>query len=256
MSSLTKRTRFIGIHKPPLNLSREEFERKASALGDAIAALPIAQNNLLKLDIIFQNTLMDEHMKGVGLSIAAPTVVMSAEYESLDHLQRARVLKDPALKKLLTESDDFGFRKHATAFAADVYSAVDAPDITAGLHVICVYSCPPQFSADVFGQKMKELMENIASQSIRDKLSHYSLWLQNDAVDKHLQALGYPAPKPLLVVRADSEHLDHMKEIFEHSDVSRLLKEGIRDLGFHRDSDNPTEAHCFSADIATKISKY
>ncbi|KAJ7916398.1 hypothetical protein B0H13DRAFT_2323502 [Mycena leptocephala] len=256
MSSLTKRTCFISIHKAPPNLSREEFERKAGALGDAIAVLPVAQTNLLKLDIISQNTLMDEHMKGVGLPVPGSTVVMSAEYESLDHLDGARMLKDPALQKLFTESDDFGFRKHATAFAADVYTVVDAPDVTAGLHVICVYGCPPQLSADLFGQKMKGLMEKIASQSIRDNFSHYSLWLQNDAVDKHLQALGYPAPKPLLVVRADSEHLDHMKEIFEHSEVARLLKEGIRDLGFHRDSDDPTEACCFSADIATKINKY
>ncbi|KAJ7278715.1 hypothetical protein C8J57DRAFT_1304369 [Mycena rebaudengoi] len=254
MSSLTKRTCFIGIHRASPNVSREEFERKAGALGDAIAALPVAQKNLLKLDIISQNTLMDEHMLGVGLPVPAPTVVMSAEYESLDHLDG--MLKDTALQKLFAESDDFGFRKHATAFAADVYTVIDAPEITAGLHVICVYGCPPQFSADVFGQKMKELMEAIASHSIRDNFSHYSLWLQNDAVDKHLQALGYPAPKPLLVVRADSEHLDHMKEIFEHSEVARLLKEGIRDLGFHRDSDDPAEACCFSADIATKINKY
>jgi hypothetical protein len=100
MSSLTKRTCFIGIHMAPPNLSREEFEEKAGALGDAIAALPIAQKNLLKLDIvriltfqalpvliingggqISQNTLMDEHMKEVGLPVPAPTVVMSAEYE-------------------------------------------------------------------------------------------------------------------------------------------------------------------------------
>jgi hypothetical protein len=85
------------------------------------------------------------------------------------------MLKDPALQKLFTESDDFGFRQHATAFAADVYTVVDVPDVTAGLHVICVYSCPPQFSADIFGQKMKELMENIASHDIRDNFSHYSL---------------------------------------------------------------------------------
>ncbi|KAJ7203662.1 hypothetical protein GGX14DRAFT_570113 [Mycena pura] len=247
MSSLTEKTCFIGIHKAPPNLSREEFERKAGELGDAIAALPVAQKNLLKLDIISQNTLIDEHMKGVGLPVPAPTVVMSAEYE---------MLKDPALQRLFTESDDFGFRKHATAFAADVFTIVDAPDVTADLHVICVYYCPPQISVDVFGQKMKELMEHIASQSIRDNFSHYSLWLQNDAVDRHLQELGYPAPKPLLVVRADSKHLDHMKEIFEHSEVSRLLNEGIRDLGFHRDGDDPTEASCFSADIATKLSKY
>ncbi|KAF8192004.1 hypothetical protein K438DRAFT_1830407 [Mycena galopus ATCC 62051] len=254
MSSAPTKSCFIGIHKAPPNLSREEFERKAGALGDAIAALPIAQKNLLKLDIISQNTFMDEHMKGVGLPVPAPTVVMSAEYESLDHLDG--MLKDPALQKLLTESDDFGFRQHATAFAADVHTIVDAPDVTAGLHVICVYTCPPQFSADLLGQKMKELMENIASQSIRDNFSHYSLWLQNDAVDRHLQALGYPAPKPLLVVRADSEHLDHMKEIFEHSEVARILQEGIRELGYHRDSDDPIEACCFSADVATKISKY
>ncbi|KAJ6574329.1 hypothetical protein B0H19DRAFT_1254039 [Mycena capillaripes] len=255
MSSTTKRSCFIGIHKAPPNLSREEFEAKAGALGDAIVALPVVQKNLLKLEIISQNPLMDKHITALGLPEAAPTVVMSFEYESLDNLHEACMLKDPTLQKVFEESDDFGFRKYATAFAADVYTKAEVPGVNAGITVIAVFTCPPQLSADQLGQRFGELMDNVA-QSVQDRLTHYSLWLQNDAVDKHLQALGYPAPKPLIVARAESERLDHMKEIFEHSEVSQLAKEAVRELSYHRDSEDPAESCCFSADVATKLSKY
>ncbi|KAF7350047.1 hypothetical protein MVEN_01306400 [Mycena venus] len=254
MSSTTKRSCFIGIHKAPPNLSREEFEAKAGAVADAIVALPVVQKNLLKLEMITQNTLMDKHMNVFGLPEPAPTVVMSFEYESLENLDE--MLKDPTLQKVFEESDDFGFRKYATAFAADVFTKVEAPGVTAGVTVIAIFACPPQFSVDQLGQKFGELMDKIAAQPTPSPLSHYSLWLQNDAVDKHLQALGYPAPKPLIVARAESEHLDHMKEICEHSEVLRLAKETVQEFGYHRDSDNPAESCCFSADVVTKISNY
>ncbi|KAF7324426.1 hypothetical protein MVEN_02643200 [Mycena venus] len=254
MSSTTKRSCFMGIHKAPPNLSREELEAKAGAVADAIVALPVVQKNLLKLEMISPNTLMDKHTNVLGFPEPAPTVVMSFEYESLETLDE--MLKDPALQKVFEESDDFGFRKYATAYAADVYTKVEAPGVTAGVTVIAVFACPPQFSEDQLAQKFGELMDKAAAQSIRDRFSHYSLWLQNDAVDKHLQALGYPAPKPLVVIRVETEHLDHMKEIFEHSEVSRLAKEIIQELGYHRDSDNPAESCCFSADVVTKISNY
>ncbi|KAJ7809706.1 hypothetical protein B0H14DRAFT_2607866 [Mycena olivaceomarginata] len=273
-STTTERSCFIGIHKAPPDLSREEFEAKAGAIVDAIVALPVVQKNLLKLEIISQNTLMGKHMEVLGLPEPAPTVLMSFEYESLDNLDA--MLKDPALRKVFEESDDFGFRKHATAYAADVYTKVDVSDVTAGATVIGVFTSPPQFSEDQLRQKIKEVMDNITDQSIQNLFSHYSVvdpslflnsslqsdvqndyqWMQNDAVEKHLLALGFPAPKPLVVVRCETQHLNHVKEIFEHSEVSRLAKELIRDLGFHRDSDSVTESCCFSGDVATKLNNY
>ncbi|KAJ7931763.1 hypothetical protein B0H13DRAFT_1957522 [Mycena leptocephala] len=197
---------------------------------------------------------MDKHIKAVGLPVPAPTVVISAEYESLDRL--TEMLEDPALQKLLAEFDDFGFRTGATAFAADVITKIDAPGATADTYLIAIYNRPPHLSAEELAQKMEGWMERISALPVRDRLSSYSLWLQNDAVDNQLQALGYPAPEPLVVIRADTENLNRMIEIFEHSEVVQLLTEGIRDLGYHRESDNPTYSCCFSADVATMINNY
>ncbi|KAJ6553705.1 hypothetical protein DFH09DRAFT_582827 [Mycena vulgaris] len=198
-----------------------------------------------------QNTQMDKWMQTVGLPVPAPTVVMSVEYESLDHL--ADMLKDPALQKLFAESDNFGFRQGANAFAADIITKIDAPSKPAGINVICVYSCPPHLSAEQFAQKMEAVMDKITALPIAHRFSGYSL---NPAVETHLQELGYPKPEPLVVVRAEAENLDHMIEIFEHSEVARLLTEGIQHFGFHAESDNPAESCCFSADVATKINNY
>jgi hypothetical protein len=45
-------------------------------------------------------------------------------------------------------------------------------------------------------------------------------------------------------------------QIFEHPEISRLAKEAIQELSYHRDSDNPAESCCFAADVVTKINKY
>ncbi|KAJ7703722.1 hypothetical protein B0H17DRAFT_1127326 [Mycena rosella] len=254
--SSTKASCFIGIHKAPPNLTRAEFEAKMS-----------------------QNTQMNQHISSVGLPVPAPTVVMSAEYEvrclvfynplaeinyviesgpsrrgAVVRLPTAQyffshfsqMLKDPALQKLLAEADNFGFRKGATAFAADIITKVETPGVTAGTNVVAVFHRPPHLSAERFAKQMEELMDKVIALPIRDRFSSYSLWLQNDAVDKQLQALGYPAPEPLVVVRVGSA-------IFEHSEVGRLGTEGMRDFGFHKDSADPATSCCFSADVSTKI---
>ncbi|KAJ7153936.1 hypothetical protein C8R43DRAFT_1001532 [Mycena crocata] len=256
MTSIKTASCFMGIHKAPAHLTREEFEAKADALGNAIAALPIAQKCLLKLDIISQNTLMDNHMKSVGLPTPAPTVVMSAEYESLDHLDA--LLRDPALQKLFAEADDFDFRKNATAFAADIITKIEGPGsgTTAHTNVICIYHCPPNMSSHEFGKKMEDVMDRITALPIARLILSYTLWLQNDAVDKHLQELKYAMPQPLLVVRADTEDLERMMELFEHSEVSQLLNDGLRHIGYHRDCEDPVESCVFSADVSTKINNY
>ncbi|KAJ7688887.1 hypothetical protein B0H17DRAFT_1067776 [Mycena rosella] len=250
----TKAACFIGIHKAPPNLTLAEFEVKVGALGDAIAALPVAQRTVLKLDIISQNTLMDKAMTAVGLPVPVPTVVMSVEYKGVDHLDE--FLKDPELRKLLAEADDFGFLQGATAFAADEITKVDVPEATAGMNVICIYSRPPHLSAEDFVQKMGDLMDNITAQPIQHHFTNYTLWVQNDAVEKHLQDLGYPVPEPLVIVRAAAENLDGMLEIFGHPEVGQLLVQGIRNFGFHADSENPVDSCCFSADVDTKMNNY
>ncbi|KAJ6529755.1 hypothetical protein B0H19DRAFT_1332879 [Mycena capillaripes] len=133
--SSTKALCFIGIHCVPPNLSRTEFEAKVGAFGAARGPEEPPQ--------ISQNTLMDKHMKSAELPIPSPTVIMSAECESLGHLAQVlvsvflqyeaeihlptQILKDPAFQKLLTESDDFGFRTATTALAADIVTKIDAP---------------------------------------------------------------------------------------------------------------------------------
>ncbi|KAJ7743023.1 hypothetical protein DFH07DRAFT_777516 [Mycena maculata] len=100
---------------------------------------------------------------GVGLPAPSPTVVMSAEYEagrlgsyiclldtnystesevpirlSPSNIQRGFPSSRPDVEgtspqKLLAESDDFGFRIGATAFATDIITKIDTPGITAGI---------------------------------------------------------------------------------------------------------------------------
>ncbi|KAJ7633239.1 hypothetical protein FB45DRAFT_914681 [Roridomyces roridus] len=231
----TKASAFISIHKGPINLTRAEFEAKANALGDAIAALPVARDNLLKLDMIFENTLMDKHLKGVGLPLAPPTVVMSAEYEIQLSKRSSLHLTTLASSKIRPPSQ----------LTSSPRSNLDTCPVR-----------PPHLSEDDFAKGMEGLMDDVVAQPVRNRFLSYSLWTQNDAVEEHIKELGYPAPEPLLVVRASTETLDHLKEIFEHSEVANLLLTRLGEFGFNADSENTVYSSVFSADILTKINNY
>ncbi|KAJ7457327.1 hypothetical protein FB451DRAFT_1183229 [Mycena latifolia] len=258
MSASTKASCFIGIHKAPPNLSRTEFKAKVNALGDAIAKLPVAQQNLLKLDI--PQADLSEHPdrpahEGPGAPGARAhprdvrrvrgDLIFSVYFSALVDVNICAAefrasrwdAERPALQKLLVDSDTFGFRKGATAFVAGVVTKVDAGAPTT---VLGVLQCPPHLSPERFAQKIGELMDRIIAQPVRHCSLSYSLWTQNDAVE--LQALGYPMPEPLVIV--------------EHSEVARLVAEGMREFSFHPDTANPAESCCFSADVSTKITNY
>lgn len=87
------------IHKIPPHLSKHEFEAKLEALIDEVLQLPLVQKNVLKVEVvrilildyttyipltggqIFQQDLLDEHVKGFGFPPREPVVFLAVHCE-------------------------------------------------------------------------------------------------------------------------------------------------------------------------------
>jgi hypothetical protein len=100
MSASNEKDRMVavGIYKAPANLSKEEFETKITSFVDRMLAVPIAQKNFLKFEIvcpecfildliftcitqIYQNELLNQHMKAFDLPEAPTSVWLTVEFE-------------------------------------------------------------------------------------------------------------------------------------------------------------------------------
>jgi hypothetical protein len=100
MSASYKKDRVagIGIYKAPPNLSKEAFETKITSLVDALLAVPIAQKNFLKFEIvcpnclhryivfiymtqIYQNDFSSPYLKALGFAEAPASVWLRLECE-------------------------------------------------------------------------------------------------------------------------------------------------------------------------------
>ncbi|KAJ6499490.1 hypothetical protein DFH09DRAFT_329475 [Mycena vulgaris] len=212
---------FLMIHKAPPELTRIDFEAKMDSFADALAALPIVQKNLLKLDLMSQNTLVDDHRAAFGFQVPATTVLLSAEYKTMDGL--VEMLTDATVQKLFAEADEVSFHHASCAFATDIVTKIDVPGTTQSTHVICIFNRPPNLSAEQFTQEMDDWIERLTALPVQERLSSYIMWLQNDSAEAHLLDLGYQPPDPLVVLRLNSENLEHMLEVparFRDSSIS------------------------------------
>ncbi|KAF7342416.1 hypothetical protein MVEN_01830600 [Mycena venus] len=247
----------IGIHKAPENLSKQEFDAKVGALCDSLVALPVARKNFLSFDAIFQNSVVDEHMKEFGWGEPQPCVVLVAEFETVQNF--TEFFQDATVKKLLTDADDFAFRPASIAFSADAVTRIDVPRSDYGSTAterklwVGIYRGPgPAFSPHItqFQENVSATMDEYVAQPVSQKnmLSH-KVWMPNDSIAASLQAQGYPNAEPVVVVMIEIENWDRGIEVCEDAELKRLTEKANQNFGLH------VGAICFGADVVPKIKK-
>ncbi|KAJ7453254.1 hypothetical protein B0H11DRAFT_2288319 [Mycena galericulata] len=126
MSSRKDRVRVVAIHRLPPHFSAApgEFRKKIEGVVNSLLAIPTAQENFLKLDMMMPNNQLESHIQALGLPAAEPTIVGMAECESWDHF--VEIFKDPAFKSVFGDSiKDFGFDVGNCTFAVDVVTKID-----------------------------------------------------------------------------------------------------------------------------------
>ncbi|KAJ7016309.1 hypothetical protein C8F04DRAFT_1245392 [Mycena alexandri] len=206
-SSRKDRVAGIGIYKAPPNLSKEALETKITSLVDALLAVPIAQKNFLKFEIIYQNEFLNPHLKALGFPEAPASVWLRLECETDAH--GAEILTDPALVKVYAEAEEF--LPYVMAFMADVVTKIDLPTPRNPMHIMCTFQCPAHLSSNEYRTKFEGFVDRLLALPITQKsilkysVVNQSQWMPNNTLDAPLRDLGFPQLEPVFVVMAETE---------------------------------------------------
>ncbi|KAJ7758768.1 hypothetical protein B0H14DRAFT_2975524 [Mycena olivaceomarginata] len=198
-SSATKdRFTALWLHPVPANSSPKDFAAKIDALGDMQLALPIAQANLLKYELIIPNDRLDSHFKALGFPQPRPIVFVKIETKSEEHY--AKFLKDSEIVKSISGAQEF---VGASMISADETTRIDnarsAEHDISGTWIAITEA--PQLTGAQLAEKASGISDGIAALPIVQKnLVRHKMWLQNDALAMDVQALGMAPANPVVVI--------------------------------------------------------
>ncbi|KAJ7896585.1 hypothetical protein B0H13DRAFT_2338318 [Mycena leptocephala] len=244
---------FMVMHKIPPHLSKTEFETKLEALIDEALQLPSIQKNLLKIEMIFQEDVLDEHVKAFGFPPREPVVFIEVHCETVDHL--LALLGDPEARRLIEKGKEFVPPSGSCVFAADVVAKHDNPAPRDAAHLFCVYNIPPHVSSRKFehDQNFEEFIDNfLAVPKVKKNFVRFEMWKHNNMLDDHIRALDYAEAGPIFIHHAMVENWDSALEMMEDPEAQQFVM-NAGNAG--RDFNLKTDGYVFHGRVVTKMDK-
>ncbi|KAJ7366929.1 hypothetical protein DFH08DRAFT_929643 [Mycena albidolilacea] len=109
------RFHIMGIYMVPPQLPKKASEDKIAALIDELLLLPVVEGNALKVEMIVQNDLSNEHVKPTGYAPTPaedPVIIVTLQTETPDHFMA--MVEDPAVQKVVASAKESGLLDAST----------------------------------------------------------------------------------------------------------------------------------------------
>ncbi|KAJ7366025.1 hypothetical protein DFH08DRAFT_948092 [Mycena albidolilacea] len=229
----------IGIHQAPAGVSKCDFDAKVDNFVNSFVTLPAVQKNFLSYNVIFQNNVLDASLKYLGMPPAQPCVVLKAEFETEDNFMDYS--RDPAVGKLLSDANQFGFMSGSIVSSVDLVTRIDVPAEAERRLWVGIYRVPGITSAAQFQDKVGPVIDAFIEHPLSQaRMLKHTMWLPNSSSAPGLQSQGYPAVDPAVVIMVEYE-------ICAEAELQAILAKADNDFDFHVNS------ICFGADVVKKI---
>ncbi|KAJ7121556.1 hypothetical protein C8R44DRAFT_876945 [Mycena epipterygia] len=222
------------IHKMPPHLSKHEFETKLEALIDEVLQLPLVQKNVLKVEMIFQQDLLDEHVKAFGFPPREPVVFVAVHCETVDNL--LALLGAAEVQKVVEKGKEFGLHSNSYGFSAEVVAKHDNPAL--------------RMQHD---QKFENFIDNFLSvPAVKKNFVRFEMWQHNHMLDDHIRAFGYSESGPAFIHHAIIESWDSAMEMMKDPEAQHFVMNAGND---GKDFNLKTGGYVFAGRVVTKIDK-
>ncbi|KAF7337418.1 hypothetical protein MSAN_02268300 [Mycena sanguinolenta] len=241
----------IGIWHAPPNVSKEAFENKLTTLIDKLVALPVAQKNYVKFEMMFQTGLGTEEMMTHGVPESPPSVGVIAECATIaDYLE---IWEDPAVMSVMQEGMNSVYgssRPTANLSLGEVQIRLDRPTAGNRIRLVCGLKRPDNLSVEGYRKIVNASVDRFASLPIVQKNAiKHSLWVPHNALDRQVSAVGFPATETNIIIMVETENQDRMIELLTDSDVKQFMDDSRREWDIYAD------ILSFVANVVTKIEK-
>ncbi|KAJ7716434.1 hypothetical protein B0H16DRAFT_1898367 [Mycena metata] len=219
----------IGIYRAPDHSSREEFEKSMAKLGHDVKLLPAAQNNMLKLNIMYQNDKISKSIRGMRLSKAPTTVLVTGECETAEHL---------------VEKQSPGY----TARPIDRLQGMKRETC----HGIFIFKVPSHVEVGEYHGKIESMVDKFLTLPVaREHIVKHTIWFQNDIMAQEFEETWrFPEAERTVAVMLECDTWDSMNQILTHEEIKTIIGDAMNDFGLH------VESNCFSPDVETLVYKF
>ncbi|KAF8188479.1 hypothetical protein K438DRAFT_1833619 [Mycena galopus ATCC 62051] len=235
----------FGIHPVPANITKEDFQAKCEALVESFLALPVAQKNFLKFDILFQNDQVKSHITSLGFPEPQPCVCLRCYYET--DANWAACLQDPDFINAMAAGQSWGFHDGACIFSTDSVTKLDSSISSDTNVVVGIFKVPMQQTASTFRQKLDTFIDAVLD--LKKPTMNLTMLVQNLNAEQNLQAAGYPPSQPTIVVVDECQTFDEIAKIANDLEAQTLVAKAMKDFGLHVNS------VVFSADVKNKFTR-
>ncbi|KAJ6468809.1 hypothetical protein C8R45DRAFT_1017629 [Mycena sanguinolenta] len=235
----------FGIHPVPNNTTKEDFQAKCEALVESFLALPVAKENFIQFDILFQNDQVKNHITSLGFPEPQSCVCLRCYYET--DANWAACLQDPDFMNAMAAGKSWGFYDGACIFSADAVTKLDSSVPADTNVVIGIFKIPEAQTASVFRQKLHALTDTIVN--LKNPTMNVAMLHQNLNAEQNLQAAGYPASQPTTVMIGECQTFDEIAKLANDVGVQSIIAQAMTDFGFHGNS------IIFSADVKNKFTR-
>ncbi|KAJ7334015.1 hypothetical protein DFH08DRAFT_1019877 [Mycena albidolilacea] len=241
----------FGIHPVPANTTTEDFQAKCEALVESFLALPVAQQNFLKFDILFQNhePEVKSYTTALGFPESPPCVCLRCYYEvnTFTDANWAACLQDPDFINTMAAGRSWGFYDGACIFSADSVTVLDSKVPSDTNVVIGIFKSPAQQTASTFRQKLDTLIDTVLD--LKKPTVNVTMLVQNPNAEQNLQAAGYPSSQPATVVVSEWKTFDEIAKISNDIGAQNLIAQAMKAFDFQINS------AVFSADVKNKFTR-
>ncbi|KAJ7742252.1 hypothetical protein B0H16DRAFT_1464124 [Mycena metata] len=209
----------IWLHPIPEHLSIKEFSAKIEAQTDSLLALPSAQTNILKYDLMIPNNKLDIYFKALGFPEPRPVVLAKIEcegiHQSAEHC--AQFLVDTEVIEMISTAPEFA---GASIFSMDTVTKIDSGSDAGGDACIGIFKCPPHLSRAQFHEFVDKASDGlVALPTVQKNIVKQTMWIQNDTLEKDVQAADTSAAETVAVFMIQAVWTDDgLREYFAKVD--------------------------------------
>ncbi|KAJ7925451.1 hypothetical protein B0H13DRAFT_2314461 [Mycena leptocephala] len=230
----------MGMHKIPPHLSKDEFETKLEALIDEAVKLPLVQRNLLKVEVIFQTDLMDEHVKAFGFPPREDVVFVEVQCETVENV--LALVGDAEVQKLVGNGQAFALHSNSYGFSADE-----------AVHLICVYNVPPHLSTTQHDQKFEAFIDNfVAIPAVRKNYKRFEMALEAQYYAGRPRSHVWLLSSGAYICTSRLENWNNALEMMTDPEAQQFVFNAGND---GEDFDLKKHGYVFTGRVVTKIDK-
>ncbi|CAK5277788.1 unnamed protein product [Mycena citricolor] len=221
------------LFKVPSGNSKADFDSQLDEFATKIAQLPTVQKNWAALELVVQNSKLDESIVNLGLPAPQQYGAIITQAHSNDHC--AELSNDPSMQEAIAAAANSGALADSCVFSADLHTTVHIPEADERTHVFGVFKTHPEIPIPELHARLERLMDSVMQTvpAAKANLVQHSLWFpKTDAVSDHIRTAGFEAPKDdifVVILETEDETMDKLVELIQDQTFQNAITNGLQD---------------------------